>query len=93
MAVGEQAPDNWGGLDRDVVVDQEERRLDLFASQHIEKVWRRTRIGTVVVCQVDRVRFVPWHVPDGSVAGHRVEDESGRRGVGEGDDPETEEDK
>src|SRR4029453_14432594 len=83
MSFHEHPPDDGRGLVGDVLIDQEERRLHLLPSKHVQKVRRRRRIWTVIVGQIHGGWRTTWHVPHGTIASHGVQDESGRRDVGQ----------
>ena len=60
----ERAADDGRGGRGQVLVDDEERRIDAVAGQHIEQLRRRRRVRPIVEGQVDGARSLLRHPPD-----------------------------
>ena len=64
MSFVERAADDGCGLMCQVLVDDEERRADAVARQHVEQLRRGLGVGTVIKREIDGWRRRPRHSPD-----------------------------
>ena len=64
MSLLEAASDDGCGLMCKVLVDDEERRADAVARQHVEQLGRSRRVGTVIKGEINGSRRRSRHSPD-----------------------------